>query len=136
MRLQPYVWIRGRRALDRDGCGTARNFPFRRCAYVPCVSMHMGHASACRRVEKSVSWHATLCVARWRLAKPRDACVAVNTSCDRLSRKCNAAWVACKSCVCKILKSVVGCAFALLGVYVGNSSVDSVNCSTQSLVVE
>ena len=99
----------------------------------PSEGAHICHASACRRVEKSVSWHAMLCVARWRLAKPRDACVAVNTSCDRLSRKCNAAWVACKSCVCKILNSVVWCAFARLGVYVGNSSVDSVKLLSTKL---
>ena len=94
----------------------------------PSGSAHICHASACRRrrVEKTVARHTMLCVASWRVAKPRGACVAVNTSCDYLSGKCSAVWGVCQLLVCKILNSVVGCAFALLVVYVGNSSVDSV----------
>ena len=101
----------------------------------PSGSAHICHASACRRrrVEKIVSWHALLCVARCSLSKPRGACVAVNTSCDRLSRNCSAAWAVCQLLVRKILNSVVGCAFARLVVYVGNSSVDSVKLLSTKL---
>ena len=101
----------------------------------PSEGAHICHASACRRrmVEKTVARHTMLCVASWRVAKPRDACVAQNTSRDCLSRKCSAACGVCKSRVCKILNSVVGCSFARLGVYVGNSSVGTVKTRSRKL---
>ena len=101
----------------------------------PSEGAHMCHASACRRrVEKSVSWHGTFCVSSWRVVRPRGACVAVNSSPDCLRRKCNAAWGACKSCVCKILNSVVWWAFARLDVYVGNSSAGSAKTLSTKLI--
>ena len=54
-----------------------------------------------------------MCVARWRVAKQRDAYVAVNTSRDDLSKKWSAACGDCEPRVCKTLNPLVGSACGL-----------------------